>query len=116
MIHDLFITVLHMGRYIVEYEQNGKEHSEYGLELIKNLAKDLTLRKGKGYSRPNLYNMRRFYLRYPNGFKNLEGLTWSHFCELITIEDDLERQFYEKECIAQKWNVITLKMQKEIYG
>ena len=42
MIHGLFITVLHMGRYIVEYEQNGKEHAEYGLELLKKLAKDLT--------------------------------------------------------------------------
>lgn len=113
VIANQLATYWDTGRYIVEYEQNGKEHAEYGLELLKRLAKDLTLRKGKGYSRPNLYNMRRFYLRYPNGFSDLEGLTWSHFCELITIDNDLERQFYEKECIAQKWNVRTLKMQKE---
>lgn len=24
------------GRYIVEYEQDGKKHAEYGLELLKN--------------------------------------------------------------------------------
>ena len=49
------------GRYIVEYEQNGKKHAEYGLELLKKLAEDLTLRLGKGYSRPTLYKMRKFY-------------------------------------------------------
>ena len=26
-------------------------------------------------------------------------------------EDDLERSFYEKECIAQKWDVRTLRRQ-----
>lgn len=38
-----------------------------------------------------------------------DNLTWSHIGELIKIEDDLERNFYEKECIAQKWDVRTLK-------
>lgn len=57
------------GRYIVEYEQNGKKHAEYGLELLKKLAVDLTLRLGKGYSRPTLYKMRKFYQCYPKGFE-----------------------------------------------
>ena len=34
------------GRYIVEFEQQGKEHAEYGLNLLKSLAGDLTLRMG----------------------------------------------------------------------
>ena len=38
----------------------------------------------------------------------------SHFCELIKIDNDLERQFYEKECIAQKCNGRTLKKQKDM--
>ena len=30
-----------------------------------------------------------------------DKLTWSHICELVTIDDELEREFYEKECIGQ---------------
>lgn len=101
------------GRYIVEYEQNGKKHAEYGLELLKKLAVDLTLRLGKGYSRPTLYKMRKFYQCYPKGFEECEELTWSHICELIYIEDDLERSFYAKQCTVERWNVRTLKRQKK---
>lgn len=101
------------GKYIVEFEQNGNEHAEYGLNLLKRLAKDLTLKIGKGYSRPNLYNMRKFYQLYPNGYDDIMPLTWSHICELIRIDDDLEREFYIKQCIAEKWNVRTLKRQKK---
>lgn len=101
------------GRYIVEFEQQGKEHAEYGLNLLKSLASDLTLRMGKGYSRPNLYNMRKFYQTYPNGYESVEKLTWSHICELIRIDDALEREFYSKQCIAEHWDVRTLKRQKK---
>lgn len=38
-------------------------------------------------------------------------IKWSHICELITIDDDLERSFYEKECIASHWNVRSLRRQ-----
>lgn len=101
------------GRYIVEYEQNGQKHAEYGLELLKRLAEDLTLRLGKGYSRPTLYKMRKFYQCYPDSFEECKELSWSHVCELIYIEDKLERSFYAKQCTAEKWNVRTLKRQKK---
>ena len=101
------------GRYIVAFEQKRKEHAEYGLNLLKSLANDLTLRMGKGYSRPNLYNMRKFYQTYPNGYGGVEKLTWSHICELIRIDDELEREFYSKQCIAEHWDVRTLKRQKK---
>lgn len=42
------------GQYIVEFEQNGQIRAEYGKFLITRLAKDLTIRKGKGFSRSNL--------------------------------------------------------------
>ena len=37
--------------------------------------------------------------------------SWSHICLLMQAEDELERSFYEKECIAQKWDVRTLQRQ-----
>jgi hypothetical protein len=34
----------------------------------------------------------------------ITNLSWSHICELITIDDDIERQFYENECIKENMN------------
>ena len=61
------ITQTHrmIGKYIVEFEQEGKAKTVYGSKLLITLSKELTLRLGKGYSRPNLNNMRKFYLHYP---------------------------------------------------
>ena len=40
-------------------------------------------------------------------------MTWSHICELIKIDDELERSFYEKECYKEKWDVRTLRRQMD---
>lgn len=57
--------------------------------------------------------MRKFYQCYPKGYDECKALSWSHICELIYIDDDLERSFYAKQCTAEKWNVRTLKRQKK---
>lgn len=77
-------TYWNTGKYIVEVEQDGKATAIYGSKLLTNLSHELTLRMGKGYSRPNLNNMRKFYLRYPNYQTVSDNLSWSHICELIT--------------------------------
>jgi len=104
-------TNWNIGRYIVEFEQNGNAKAKYGTELLTSLAKLLRIKLGKGYSRPNLNNMRKFYLLYPICQTVSDKLSWSHICELITIDDDLERSFYEKECIAENWGVRSLRRQ-----
>lgn len=38
-------------------------------------------------------------------------LSWSHFCELIKLDDELERNFYEKQIEKENWNIETLKRQ-----
>ena len=115
-------TYWQIGRHIVEFEQEGNRRAKYGTSLLTNLAKILRVRAGKGYSRPNLNNMRKFYLLFPKcqtsdksalNFQTSDKLTWSHICELITIDDDLEREFYAKECIAENWTVDYLHRQKE---
>ena len=106
-------TYWNVGRYIVEFEQNGNVRSKYGTSLLTKLSRLLQMKVGRGYSRPNLNNMRKFYLLYPNCQTVSDKLTWSHICELITIEDSLEREFYEKECIAENWGVKTLHRQME---
>jgi predicted nuclease of restriction endonuclease-like (RecB) superfamily len=57
----LTATYWEIGRRIVEFEQGGEARAEYGTELLKRLAADLTARFGRGFSRPGLQRMRAFY-------------------------------------------------------
>lgn len=100
-----------IGKYIVECEQDGNIKATYGKKLLTTLSRELTLRLGKGYSRPNLNNMRKFYFTYPNCQTVSDKLSWSHICELIKIDDDLERNFYEKQAVKEKWGVRELQRQ-----
>lgn len=38
-------------------------------------------------------------------------LSWSHYCELLTISDADKRSFYEKESINSGWSIRELKRQ-----
>ena len=88
-----------VGRIIVENEQNGNYKAEYGKPLIKDLSKELRKVLGNRFSVSNLFNRRRFYVIYPK-FQTLSvKLSWSHYCELLSISDDIKRNFYEKECV-----------------
>ena len=99
------------GRYIVEFEQGGNAKARYGEQLITNLAKDLTRLKGRGFSRSNLIYMRKLYLTFPKSETLSHQLTWSHYFELLKCDDELEMQFYMKECIKEGWKVRELKRQ-----
>lgn len=100
-----------IGKIIIENEQNGNIRAEYGKEILSKLSKKLTNKFGSGYSRSNLQNMRLFYDKYKNCQPLAGKLSWSHYCYLIYIEDDNERNFYEKECINSKWSKRELKRQ-----
>ena len=108
----LLETYWQVGRHIVEYEQMGKLRAEYGKALIDNLSKDLRLRHGRGFSRSNLVYMRLLYLRYPISQKPSHQLSWSHYVELLKLDDELERQFYEQQAMKEHWSVPELKRQK----
>ena len=109
----LLETYWQIGQYIVEFEQGGAAKSVYGQKLLKTLSQDLNARLGKGFSRSNLVYMRLLYLRYPIGQMPSDQLSWSRYVELLKIEDDLERGFYEKQSISEHWSVAELKRQKE---
>ena len=109
----LLETYWQIGRYIVEFEQGGSETPQYGKQLLKNLSRDLKTRLGKGFSVSNLSRFRQFYLGYPNYATVSHNLTWSHFIELLKIENGLERSFYEQQAVKEKWSVRELKRQKE---
>lgn len=127
------LTYWQIGRHIIEYEQEGNLRAEYGKALINNLSKDLKLKHGKGFSRSNIQLMRLLYIKYPicqtsgklqksqtSGKSTILSynknefpgkLTWSHYAELLGVDNDMARSFYEKQCIAENWSVRELKRQ-----
>lgn len=106
-------TYWQVGRQIVEFEQGGKSKAEYGKALIDNLARDLGLRHGRGFSRSNLIRSRQFYLAWPIGATLSHQLSWSHIVELLKLDDPLERSFYEQQTVRERWSVRELVRQKE---
>ena len=88
-----------IGKYIVESEQNGSIKAAYGSKLLTTLSKELTLRLGKGYSRPNLNNMRKFYLRYPD--YHLVSLVFYHRILKCFVLIDLKKNSVRHEDIGQ---------------
>ena len=108
----LIDTYWKVGQYIVEFEQKGAERAVYGKGLLDNLSKDLSLLHGKGFSLSNLKRMRQFYLAFPIGAEVPHQLSWTHWVELLKIEDPLERSFYLKQSIYENWSTTELIRQK----
>lgn len=102
----------HIGRHIVEFEQGGNAKAEYGSFLFNRLAKDLSEAYGKSFGKSNLIYIRKFYLLFPKGGTVSHLLSWSHYYELLKIEDPLERSFFEKQTGIERWTVRELKRQK----
>ena len=110
---ELLNTYWNIGRIIAEYEQTIPERADYGKQTLRELSKVLTQEFGKGFSRANLYNMRQFYMTYEK-IQTVSGqLSWSHYCELLSITDPDKRSFYEKEAINAGWSVRELRRQIE---
>jgi hypothetical protein len=59
-------TYWEIGRRIVQAEQQGKRRANYGDVLVKRLAVDLTAQFGRGFGWRNLFQMRAFYLAWPD--------------------------------------------------
>ncbi|OGU63793.1 MAG: hypothetical protein A2499_05575 [Stygiobacter sp. RIFOXYC12_FULL_38_8] len=104
-------TYWQIGKRIVEFEQGGKEKSVYGSKLLDVLSQDLKSKYGKGFSRTNLVFVRLLYINYRKSQTLSDQLSWSHYVELLSIEDDLARSFYEKQTLIEKWSVRELRRQ-----
>ena len=100
-----------IGKTIIE-KQSGNKKAKYNDYITKELSIRLTTVFGKGFSKRNLERMRKFYLCYPIATTLSSQLSWSHYLELIKIEDDVKRNFYMHECINSNWNVRELARQR----
>jgi len=128
-----------IGRRIVESEQAGTVRANYGDELIKQLANDLSAQFGRGFGVVNLSQMRRFFLTWPTKriFQTLSEksltpmlindiwtasssitllanqfpLPWSAYVRLLSVKIPEARTFYETETLRSGWSVRQLDRQ-----
>ena len=108
--NELVFAYWNIGKLIVEYEAINEIGDNEDITVISQLSKELTKELGKGFSRSNLFNMKRLFQKYPK-IQTLSGLSWSHYCELLSVSDDNARSFYEKEAQNSNWSVRELKRQ-----
>ena len=105
-----------IGRLIVEDEQGGERRAEYGKRVLPELAKRLAAEFGTGFSITNLKMFRQFYLAFPIGHtlcdqSGLGRLSWSHFRNLLRVENVKARAWYANEAANQCWSVRALDRQ-----
>ena len=128
-----------IGRRIIETEQAGAVRANYGDELIKQLANDLSTQFGRGFGVVNLSQMRRFFLAWPARgifqtpseksltpmlindlwdssssipvLANKFPLPWSAYVRLLSVKSPDARTFYETEALRLGWSVRQLDRQ-----
>ncbi len=85
--------------------------AEYGKKILPTLSAKLLNEYGRGWSERNLAYMIRFAEVLPD-FQILQALcaklSWSHFRQIIYIEDTMKRDFYMEMCRIEGWSTRTL--------
>ena len=105
------MTFWNVGKYIID-DMDYQTYSAYGKKILATLSQRLTARYGKGFTYSALTRMMKVAHIYNNRemFAMLsQTLSWSHFLELITIEDPTKRLFYQQMGIAEHWSVQQLR-------
>lgn len=107
------ITLLywHIGKRINE-EVLGNQRAEYGKQIVSTLSTQLTKEYGRGFELRNLRRMMQFAELFPD-FQIVSTLSrqlsWSHFIELLSIKNDLGREFYLTMAASESWSIRTLR-------
>ena len=89
-----------VSKMIIE-AQGGEERAKYGDGLIKKFSEKLTKELNKGYSYRTLNLMRKYYL-----FQKVHAvhaqLSWMHYRELISLNDNNEINYYIDISLKEK--------------
>jgi predicted nuclease of restriction endonuclease-like (RecB) superfamily len=96
----------------IQTEVLGNQRAEYGKEILATLSQELTAEFGKGFSYSALTRMLKFAENFPKASivaTLSRQLGWSHFKEIIPLNDDLARDFYAEMCRVERWSVRTLR-------
>ncbi len=101
----------HIGKIIVEDEQQGNHKADYGKEVLKNLSEKLNSQFGGGFTMRNLRYMRSFYIGFPKWNAVRSELSWTHYRLLLKVEKTTARNFYLEEAIKSNWSTRLLERQ-----
>lgn len=109
----------HIGQRINQ-EVLGGERAEYGQQIVATLARQLTAEFGRGYSEKQLRRMMQFAEVFPDAqivATLWRQLSWSHFKQLISLKDPLQREFYAQMCRIERWSVreLTSRLDSMLY-
>ena len=111
------ITLMYwqIGKYILQ-RIDFQDKAEYGKKIVATVSQQLTERYGSGYTPTALFRMLKVARIYPDE-KTLatlsQQLTWSHLVELITIEQETKRLFYQNMAIQQRWSLRQLRKHED---
>lgn len=127
------LTYYTLGKWIVEVQQGGSGRAKYGKRVLETLSDALNHAFGKGYSVSTLTNIRKFYEIYKNRISapmvtdfsepNSQPLvtkfgndvpfrlSWTHYLILMRIQNEEERDFYERLAIQENWGKRELSRQ-----
>lgn len=102
-----------LGERIAKENLDGKDRAEYGKNVMFQLSAELTKTYGKGFDRSSLYKYMKFYQMFPQIVDSASPqshiiLPWTHYRELIRVENKEAREWYEKEAFNETWSVKTL--------
>lgn len=104
-----------IGHYIIA-EMKHEAYSRQGQQILATLSRRLTENFGKGYTYSGLNRMIKVAEVYTEEemFATLSRtLSWSHFIELVSIENTAKRLFYQQMCIVENWSVRTLRQKED---
>jgi predicted nuclease of restriction endonuclease-like (RecB) superfamily len=106
-------TYYNVGKLLIE-AQGGEDRARYGDALIKEYSERLVKEVGKNYDERTLRRMRQFYLVFNNEIWSplATKLTWSHYCELLSIKDINEISYYIN--ISEEQNLSKRQLREKI--
>lgn len=96
----------------IRQEVLGGERAAYGEQIVSTLSRQLTASYGAGFSRGNLFHMIRFTEVWPveaDAAELAQHMGWSHFTEILYLDNPLQRSFYAQMCRVERWSVRTLR-------
>ncbi len=109
--HERTLMYWHIGKHIVEEEQQGNERAEYGKYILKYLSQSLEPVYGSGFSVRQLQISRQFYKTFPIAHTLYAQLSWSQYKLLLSFDSQDKREFYIAETIKNNWTVRQLERQ-----
>ncbi|MBR4712327.1 MAG: DUF1016 family protein [Paludibacteraceae bacterium] len=112
---ELTMMYWHIGERI-NRDVLSNQRAEYGKQIVSTVSTQLQEEYGaKGFDEKNIRRMMQFAQMIPDSqivVTLSRQLSWSHFVAVISLNDDLQREFYLTLAASEKWSIRQLR--KEI--